>query len=68
MSADDRKIKIVQSILTLGKGLGIEVIAEGVETEEQVATLRRLGCTRAQGYLFARPLPLPDIARLLEVR
>jgi Amt family ammonium transporter len=68
MSADDRKIKIVQSILMLGKGLGIEVIAEGVETEEQVATLRRLGCTRAQGYLFAWPLPLPDIARLLEVR
>jgi diguanylate cyclase (GGDEF)-like protein/PAS domain S-box-containing protein len=68
MSADDRKIKIVQSILMLGKGLGIEVIAEGVETEEQVATLRRLGCARAQGYLFARPLPLSDVARLLEVR
>jgi len=47
---DERKIKIVQSILVLGKALGIDVVAEGVETQEQVDVLRRLGCERAQGY------------------
>ena len=66
MVADQRKIKIVQSILLLGQGLGIEVVAEGVETEEQASTLRRLGCKRAQGYLFARPAPLQAIAAGLQ--
>jgi diguanylate cyclase (GGDEF)-like protein/PAS domain S-box-containing protein len=66
MVADDRKIKIVQSILMLGKGLGIEVVAEGVETEEQAATLRRMGCQRAQGYLFSRPGPLHEIAAAIK--
>ena len=55
MSEDQRKIKIVQSILLLGKGLGIEVVAEGVETAQQAEQLRRMGCERAQGYFFARP-------------
>ena len=57
MGGDERKIKIVQSILLLGKGLGIEVVAEGVETQEQVDALKQLGCERAQGYFFARPVP-----------
>ncbi len=64
MVADERKIKIVQSILLLGKGLGIEVVAEGVETEEQATALRRLGCERAQGYLFSRPVPFDQAALL----
>ena len=55
MVGDERKIKIVQTILMLGKGLGIEVVAEGVETAEQADVLRRLGCERAQGYFFSRP-------------
>src|SRR5260370_34946018 len=55
MVEDERKIKIVQSILVLGKALGIDVVAEGVETPEQAELLRRLGCERAQGYFFARP-------------
>ena len=55
MAGDERKIKIVQTILMLGKGLGIEVVAEGVETREQVEVLLGLGCERAQGYFFARP-------------
>jgi len=58
---DDRKHKIVQSILLLGKGLGIEVVAEGVETEQQADALRKLGCERAQGYYFSRPLPLEQL-------
>jgi EAL domain-containing protein (putative c-di-GMP-specific phosphodiesterase class I) len=61
MQQDERKIKIVQSILLLGRGLGIEVVAEGVETEEQVQALRRLGCERGQGYYFARPNSLEQL-------
>jgi len=61
MGQDERKIKIVQTILLLGKGLGIEVVAEGVETQEQADTLRQMGCERAQGYLFARPVPLEQL-------
>jgi EAL domain-containing protein (putative c-di-GMP-specific phosphodiesterase class I) len=62
MGNDERKIKIVQSILVLGKALGIDVVAEGVETQEQVEVLRRLGCERAQGYFFARPVPLEQLS------
>jgi diguanylate cyclase (GGDEF)-like protein/PAS domain S-box-containing protein len=62
MGNDERKIKIVQSILVLGKALGIDVVAEGVETQEQVDVLRRLGCERAQGYFFARPVPLEQLS------
>ncbi|HEY2028904.1 MAG TPA: EAL domain-containing protein [Myxococcales bacterium] len=59
---DDRKHKIVQSILLLGKGLGIEVVAEGVETQQQVDALLKLGCERAQGYFYSRPLPLEQLS------
>ena len=62
MGDDERKIKIVQSILVLGKALGIDVVAEGVETQEQAEVLRRLGCERAQGYFFARPVPLEQLS------
>lgn len=48
-------------IVQLGHKLGVEVIAEGVETPEQATLLRRMGCQEAQGYLFARPMPLPDL-------
>ncbi|MGZ6141818.1 MAG: putative bifunctional diguanylate cyclase/phosphodiesterase [Myxococcales bacterium] len=61
MAEDHRKVKIVQTILLLGKGLSIEVVAEGVETEQQAQILRRLGCERAQGYYFARPAPLEQL-------
>ena len=62
MGDDERKIKIVQSILVLGKSLGIDVVAEGVETLQQAELLRRLGCERAQGYFFSRPVPLEQLS------
>jgi EAL domain-containing protein (putative c-di-GMP-specific phosphodiesterase class I) len=61
MAEDERKIKIVSTILLLGKGLGIEVVAEGVETAQQAEALQKLGCDRAQGYFFARPSPLEQL-------
>ncbi len=55
---DEAKI-IIRSIVDLAHNLGLEVCAEGVETEESLAFLRSLGCEQAQGFLIARPLP-PD--------
>ena len=50
----------------MAEGLGIGVVAEGVETELQRKTLRGLGAVLAQGYLFARPVPAAECERLLE--
>lgn len=50
-------VAIAKSVITLGDALGLEVIAEGVETREQQQFLAALGCTRYQGYLFGRPVP-----------
>jgi diguanylate cyclase (GGDEF)-like protein/PAS domain S-box-containing protein len=47
---------IVTAVLSMGRALGLEVVAEGVETREQARHLQSLGCTLAQGFLFARPL------------
>ncbi|SDG19429.1 PAS domain S-box-containing protein/diguanylate cyclase (GGDEF) domain-containing protein [Limimonas halophila] len=52
--------KLVQASLRMAQELGLDVVAEGVETEEQRAFLRDLGCDYGQGFLFARPLPATD--------
>jgi EAL domain-containing protein (putative c-di-GMP-specific phosphodiesterase class I) len=54
---------IVASIITLSKELGLDLIAEGVETEAQADHLLRLGCERAQGFLFSRPVSDLELAR-----
>jgi diguanylate cyclase (GGDEF)-like protein len=56
---------IIQAIVTLGRALGMGVVIEGVETEEQRVLLRLAGCSEMQGYLFARPAPRDEIDRLL---
>ena len=58
---------LARAILQLGRALGLQVVAEGVERRDQVVALRRLGCTRAQGYLFARPLPADAVEPLLRL-
>ncbi|MDR3641843.1 MAG: EAL domain-containing protein [Humidesulfovibrio sp.] len=55
-TADPGSEAIVRTIVTLAAGLGLKVVAEGVETREQLAYLLELGCRYAQGYLFAEPL------------
>ena len=54
---DDRAI--AQTIMAMADTLGFSVVAEGIETEEQLNVLRDIGCHIGQGYLFATPLP-PD--------
>ncbi|GAA2598659.1 hypothetical protein GCM10010435_92590 [Winogradskya consettensis] len=56
---------MVKAIIDLAAGLKLGTIAEGVETREQVELLRELGCDRAQGYYYARPLPADAAAKLL---
>ena len=56
---------IIQSIVTLGHALGMKVLAEGVENEEQRVLLRLAGCDEMQGYLFARPGPAAEIDKAL---
>jgi diguanylate cyclase (GGDEF)-like protein/PAS domain S-box-containing protein len=59
---------IVSTMINLAKALGIAVVAEGVETEEQVGALAQQGCDEAQGYLFGRPVPADDVARLFDAK
>lgn len=56
---------IVRVTIALGRELGIEVIAEGVETREQLALLTQWGCTEVQGFYFSRPLAVPEMTHLL---
>jgi EAL domain-containing protein (putative c-di-GMP-specific phosphodiesterase class I) len=51
---------VINAIVQLAHNLGIEVVAEGVETKEQVAMLLALDCDLVQGYLYARPLSAKD--------
>ncbi len=63
--ADGHNLALIGSILTMAQSLGLTVIAEGVETVAQRTVLEREGCPQAQGYLFGRPAPAADCARLL---
>jgi EAL domain-containing protein (putative c-di-GMP-specific phosphodiesterase class I) len=62
--ADDASL--VTAIIAMGHALQLNVIAEGVETPEQLDFLIRHGCDGMQGYLFSRPLPAEEITRLLQ--
>jgi EAL domain-containing protein (putative c-di-GMP-specific phosphodiesterase class I) len=55
---NERDAAIATSVVAMGHGLKLQVLAEGIETEEQAAFLRQLGCQMGQGWLFARPLTL----------
>jgi len=60
-----RGLAVVRAIIDVAAGLGLQTIAEGVETPAQLAALRTLGCDMAQGYLLARPLPQAEFEALL---
>jgi len=66
--ADDKNDEIIaQTIIKMGQTLGLEVIAEGVETEEQRRILEQHGCENFQGYLFGRPVPIAVFEQALGI-
>ncbi len=65
MAETPRNAELAATIIRMGKGLNLKVIAEGVESKEQLAFLRAHQCDEAQGYYFSRPLPAEEFASLL---
>ena len=65
LDSDDANLPIVQAVIALAHGLGIEVVAEGIETAGQLARLRELVCDRGQGFYYARPQPPEQLTALL---
>lgn len=68
MCDDASDATIVRSTVDLGRNLGLEVVAEGVETQEVWDLLRGLGCNIAQGYLIGKPMPADELATLVRER
>jgi diguanylate cyclase (GGDEF)-like protein/PAS domain S-box-containing protein len=68
MTQDPNDAAIVRAIITLGRSLSLDVLAEGVETARQLQALRDCGCGFAQGFLLGRPVPAADIAALFGTR
>ncbi len=68
INIDDEDRAIVATIISMARSLGMQTIAEGVETAAQLDFLREQGCNEAQGYYFSRPLPAAQIEALLAAR
>ena len=65
MTIDSNYLKIVQAIIMLAHGLGMSVIAEGVETEAQLNQIKALGCELAQGFYISKPWDVKGLSQLL---
>lgn len=63
--SSERGVYFLKQMVAVVKGLGYHVVCEGVETEEQVEILREAGCEEAQGYWFARPMPIEEYEKLV---
>lgn len=66
ITTDSDDAAIASAVIALGQSLHLTVVAEGVETEEQLSFLKKQGCHEAQGYLFSKPVPAEDFAQLLQ--
>jgi EAL domain-containing protein (putative c-di-GMP-specific phosphodiesterase class I) len=66
INADTDDATIINAVINMGSNLNHRVIAEGVETVEQVAFLQAHGCDEGQGYYFSRPVPASQFAKLLK--
>ena len=67
MTGGDQPLHIVRTIVELARVLGMDVVAEGIETQEQYTLLRQLGCRFGQGFLFSHPVPAETISRMLRM-
>ena len=67
LTVNSRDKQLISAIIALGKSLELNIIAEGVETIEQLNVLKALQCEEGQGYLFSQALPAKDFAQLLRV-
>ena len=65
LGTDPHDSALVAAIVAMADALGLEVTAEGVETQDQLAILKRLQCRRAQGFYLARPMPADAMSRLV---
>jgi diguanylate cyclase (GGDEF)-like protein len=68
MTRESKDATVVRAMITLGRELGITVLAEGVETEEQLAMLSKFGCQQVQGYLMTPPAPQEEARKLMRRR
>lgn len=66
MLEDEDDATIVRAIIQLARSLGMQVIAEGVETQEQEAYIISQGCNEGQGYLYSKPLPARELTGYLK--
>ena len=65
MHTEPTHLQLVRTVRALASNIGVVAVAEGVETEAQLATLREIGCEFAQGYLFSKPAPSEEMEKLL---
>ena len=68
MASDPDAMTLISTIISLAHSLRLQVVAEGVETEEQARMLRLLRCDQIQGYLIARPQPLEEMTALMQAQ
>jgi diguanylate cyclase (GGDEF)-like protein/PAS domain S-box-containing protein len=68
IATDKNSSVMVRTIINIANNFGLGIIAEGVETDDQLAFLRQYGCNRYQGYLFGKPVPLPEFERLCHLK
>ena len=68
VSIDADSAAIVSAIAVLAKSLKLDIVAEGVETRDQLEMVRRIGCDRMQGYFFSRPLDIDKLSQLIAER
>ena len=63
LTESETNVRVVQAVIALGKAMGLDVIAEGVETEQQMEMVQTFGCDLAQGFLIAKPMPDEDFRK-----
>ncbi len=61
VNLDTRKKNLLHGIVALGQGLGLKIVVEGAETEDEVSMIKVIGCDSVQGYYYTRPMAASDV-------